>query len=568
MVGSLATEIKERPKKSGQSCAGRPPGSNILSALPGRGSVGPIGSRSLGPDFLETPLDGTSLTALSTDPPERRLPLGLDSPRTLVALATLVGLFLRVVVAWRSEVWLDEAYSALLALSDLPGLFAHLSLDSSPPLYYLVLKAWTFLAPVTPFSLRIPSIFFGCATIPAIWYVASRVHRPATGVVAAWLLAVHPLHILYSEEIRMYSLLALLALAFYFALFDVLRRDGSVLPTILAGAGLAYTHYYGLILVGAGLSVALAAMPSRRLRTFVAGLGIGVAYLPWLPLFLTQLRNSEMVGWMVPFWTRYPGGVAILRSFQAFLPGGMKYEFVPLEGLPFQPAIILLGLLPFIALAAKPNRKELFKPLWLPLGVAFVTLLVVVVRSYLSSPVYLAGRSDLVVFPIFLIALAMAVARMDTRARVVFLAAWIALSGLELVGSAEKLKKPGNAEIADALDAAQCNTIVATGLSYAPVAFYELAEKDGARVVPFPIDLASHPGNLDPDQYSLETLTADARILAAEYPPGPGVCVLGGGASFVGPLADAYLAAGIPARQMGVYRTSVLAGAPYVLVTF
>ena len=486
----------------------------------------------------------------------------------MVVLATLVGLFLRVLVAWRSEVWLDEAYSALLALSDFPGLFAHLSLDSSPPLYYLVLKAWTFLAPVTPFSLRIPSLLFGCATIPAIWYVAARVHRPVTGIVAAWLLAVHPLHILYSEEIRMYALLILLALAFYFALFDVLRRNGSVLPTILAGAGLAYTHYYGLIFVGAGLSVAFAVMPSRRLRTFFAGLGIGIAYLPWLPLFLTQLRNSEMVGWMAPFWARYPGGFAILRSLQAFLPGGMKYEFVPLDGLPFQPAIILLGLLPFIALAAKSNRKELFKPLWLPLGVVLATLSVVVVRSYLSSPIYLVGRSDMVVFPIFLIALAMAVARMEVRARVVFLAAWIALSGLELVGSAEKLKKLGNAELADALDAAQCRTVVATGLSFAPVAFYELVEEDGARVVPFPIDMASHPGNLDPAGYSVEALTADARILATEYPPGPGVCVLGGGASFAGPLADAYLADGIPARQVGVYRTSVLAGASYVLVTF
>ena len=39
MVGPRATESKELSKKFRWSCAGRPPGSNILSVLPGWGSV-------------------------------------------------------------------------------------------------------------------------------------------------------------------------------------------------------------------------------------------------------------------------------------------------------------------------------------------------------------------------------------------------------------------------------------------------------------------------------------------------------------------------------------------------
>jgi hypothetical protein len=495
-------------------------------------------------------------------------PQGLSSARVQVILATLVGLVVRGWVAIGSEVWLDEAYSALLATADLREMFVQLSVDSSPPLYYLILKGWVSLAPFSPLSLRIPSLLFGCALIPALWWVASRLDRPAAGVAGAWLLAVHPLHTLYSEEIRMYALLALLSLFFYYALFEVVRRDGSAVPAWLAATGLAYTHYYGLIFAGAGLLTALFVLPNRRRKVLLCGLGVAVAYLPWLPLFFAQLRMSGTVGWMSVFWDRYPGGLGILRSFQAFLPGGFKYEFVPLEGLPAQRGIVLFGLAPFLALAFKPNRLELSKPLGLPLGVALFTLLIVVVRSYLSEPVYLVGRSDIVVLPLFLLALAMALARLKTRARTLFLLLWVALSGAELLNSAERLKKPGNEALAAALDTAECTTVVASGLSFAPVVFYEMIEEEGAVVVPFPIDMASHPGNMDPSRYSMEALEADAGILAGQYPPGPGVCVLGEGRSFSGPLADAFLAGGTGSRQVGVFQTSLLAGLPYVLVAF
>jgi len=486
----------------------------------------------------------------------------------MVVLATLLGVVVRVSVAARSEVWLDEAYSVLLALSDFGELFTQLSLDNSPPLYYLILKGWAFFAPLTPFTLRIPSLVFGCALIPAMWYVGSRMDRPLTGVAAAWLLAVHPLHTFYSEEIRMYSLLALLALGFYYSLFGLLRRNGSLLPVLFTAIGLTYTHYYGLVLAGMGLLVALVVLPARRVKIILCGLGIGIAFLPWLSIFLKQIGNPGMVGWMAPFWDSYPGGAAIFRTFQAFLPGGMKYQFMPLEGLPFQPALILIGLLPLLLLALKPDRRELLQPLWLPLGVSVLTLVVLVLRSYISEPIYLVGRSDIVVLPICFLALAMALARISAGPRALFLAAWVVLSGLELLGSAENLRKAGNEELASTLDEAGCTTVIATGLSFAPVAIYELFQEEKALVIPFPIDIATHPGYLRGTSYSVGELERDAEILSREYPPGPGVCVLGGGRTFTGPLAEAYLSGGAPAREIGVFQTSLLAGSNYVLVTF
>ena len=497
-----------------------------------------------------------------------RLPGGLDSHKALVIAATLVGLGVRVWLATRSEVWLDEANSVFIALAPLREFATVLGSDSSPPLFYVFLKAWAFLVPFDPFWLRVPALLFGCATIPLVWLIGSRMDRPLTGVFGAWLLAVNPLHSYYSEEIRMYSMMVFLGLIFYFAVFHILRRTGAALPAILAGAALAYTHYYGLIFVGAGILVALGVLRQRTGKLLLCGACIGLAFLPWLPVFLVQLDNPHHVAWIAPFWRMYPGVFGVLRTVQAFLPGGMKYPYVPLNGIRPQFIIALLGALPFIALASRTKRGENFSPLAVPLLVTGVTLLIVVIRSCTGSPVYLAGRSDIVVLPLFILILAMALSRLGSWPRAVFLVAWIALSGVELVGSAESLRKPGNVALSAAVDSAGCRTVIATGLAYGPVLFYQSLEEDGARVVPFPIDVGGHPGNVDPESYTTEDLSRDARLLAQGFPPGEGVCVLGTNGAFSGPLAEAFLSTDAVAREVGVFYPSLMPGSPYVLVTF
>jgi len=489
-----------------------------------------------------------------------------------VALATLLGLILRLWVAGRSQVWLDEANSVLIALAPLADLPTTLGPDSSPPLYYMLLKVWSVIAPLDPFWLRVPSLLFGAATIPALWMVGRRMDRPLTGVVAAWLLALHPLHTYYSEEIRMYSLLVLLGLGFYFALFHVLRESGAALPTFLTAAGLAYTHYYGLVFAATGFLVALVALPrQRRKAVLLSGLGTGLAFLPWLPVFLTQLNNPHHVAWIGPFWESYPRSAGVLRSLQAFLPGGMKYAFVPMQGIRLQALVAAVGLLPFVGLAFRAvgsDRKKVLSPFLLPWAMVALPLLLLAIRSHFGEPIYLVGRSDIVVLPVFLLALAMALSRLGPRVSTLFLSVWVVLSGMELAASWGSLQKAGNMEIAAAVDSAGCRTVVATGLTYAPVLFYQMVQDSGAQVVPFPIDMGDHPGNLNPQRYTSQGLATDARILAQEFPPGPETCVLVPTTTFSGPLAEAYLASGARAQAIGTFIPSLTGGSPYTLVTF
>lgn len=485
----------------------------------------------------------------------------------LVLGATLVALVLRSWLAVRSQVWLDEANSVLISLTPLAELASTLAEDSSPPLYYLILKGWVALTSLDPLWLRVPSIAFGCLTVPAVWLVGRAMDRSRTGALAAWLVALSPLHAYYSEEIRMYALLVLLGLGFYYAVFEVARHSERVLPAIVLGAAVAYTHYYGLVFVGAVLLVALFGMRERWKRILLIGFSVGLAFLPWLPVFLAQLGNPHHVSWIATYWEQYPEGVGVWRTLQAFTPGGLKYTLVPLLGIAWQPVITALLAAPFLLLLTLPGRRGNLRPLIVPGLVTATVLSALALRSYIAEPVYLAGRSDIILLPLFALLLATALSRLGSHLQVLFVVAWAVLSGLELAASADILRKSGNEEMHAALQEADCQTIVATGLTYASLAYYEVLEGEGARVVPYPIDMGRHPGNIDLTQYTLQELTGDAQVLAEQFPPTAGTCVVAWAASFPGPLGDAYLSTGARGRSLGAFRASMIT-TDYLLVRF
>lgn len=483
----------------------------------------------------------------------------------IVLAATTLGGLLRVALALQSEVWLDEANSVLLALAGPSGLAEALRLDSSPPLYYLLLWGWIELASAAPLALRVPSLLAGIAAIPLAWAAGRRLDRAATGVVAALLLAVHPLHVHYSEEIRMYALVVLLALGFHAVLFAEPRR-GAALWIAGLGAALAWTHYYGLVYVGIALGWRWASEPRARRAVAWAGLGTALLFAPCLPIFLAQLASPHHVGWIAPFWERDPGGFAVLRSLQAFLPGGMKYEFLPLAGLPWQGAVLLVALFPVVAWAVGRGAAAVPRVTRDGALVLLATLAVLVAWSYATWPIYLAGRSDVVVLPAGLLAFSALVARAGRAAGPLAVILLTALALGELGRSLPALHKPGNRAIAAALDEAGCRTVLTTGLAYAPVRYYEMLEPppSAAAVEAFPLDIAAHAGNFDLAAYAAERFERDAAELAERHAAGDGLCLLASPEPWARPLVSRILDARPVARRVDGLRTSLVAE-PYTL---
>ena len=162
----------------------------------------------------------------------------------LAALARLWGL-------GSPSLWLDEAFSHVLARLPLDIAWPAMTVDAvHPPLYYLLLRPWLALAGESEFALRLPSVLAGVLTVA----LTLRVGRAWLGRLAAtWaalLLAINPFHVWYSQEARMYAWLGLLALAvlwfFGRALQSQRRADWMALIVLSA---LAYlVHYFALFL--------------------------------------------------------------------------------------------------------------------------------------------------------------------------------------------------------------------------------------------------------------------------------------------------------------------------------
>jgi 4-amino-4-deoxy-L-arabinose transferase-like glycosyltransferase len=120
--------------------------------------------------------------------------------------------------------------------------------EPHPPGYYIVMLAWTKLFGSSIFSLRLPSLLFGVASIFLIYVLAIHTENTLTGILAAAMLAGNGLHLYWSQTARMYSMGCFLALLSTVLLVLMVKhtarqRTYCVLYFVFTLAGLA-THVY------------------------------------------------------------------------------------------------------------------------------------------------------------------------------------------------------------------------------------------------------------------------------------------------------------------------------------
>jgi uncharacterized membrane protein len=128
----------------------------------------------------------------------------------LIAVIIFLGFLLRLYRLTDQSIWLDEAWSIYHSqqpLSQIIGLK-----DNTPPLYYLLLHFWMQIKSNSEFSARLLSTFLGTISIYVTYLLGSLIFNKKTGILAALLLAISPIHIYYSQETRAYSLFFLLTL--------------------------------------------------------------------------------------------------------------------------------------------------------------------------------------------------------------------------------------------------------------------------------------------------------------------------------------------------------------------
>lgn len=218
---------------------------------------------------------------------------------TIVAFVTLVGFALRVFRLKQQSLTGDEAFSMLAAQRWLAGqmeIYGSGSVESTPPLHYLLLHFWTLLAGPGEFSGRFVSAIAGALLVPVLYRLGVELGSHRVGLVAAILAAVNPFLILYSQTARSYSTVVLLSAVAALALVRLLgapsepRYDtadgvppGRWLVYVVATLLALYTHTLAALLL-VFHNFAWLAWPARKVpirNWLLAQALIVLLYLPW-----------------------------------------------------------------------------------------------------------------------------------------------------------------------------------------------------------------------------------------------------------------------------------------------
>ena len=198
--------------------------------------------------------DGTPRTGLL---PRDSLGLGLG-------LVFLLGLLLRLMDLGGQSLWIDELLT--LQQGRVPGYSLWTQfLDDAQAALPMVLATMMSRISENEGWLRLPSALLGALSIPLIFEVVRRFATDRAALIAALLLAIHPMHIGHSQEVRGYSFMVFFGLAATLVVLDGGRRPAfrQQAMLVLTGLGAGLSNLQGMLWMG-GLALGLAA--SGRLR--------------------------------------------------------------------------------------------------------------------------------------------------------------------------------------------------------------------------------------------------------------------------------------------------------------
>lgn len=334
----------------------------------------------------------------------------------------ILGATVRMYGLTRQSLWLDEANGVRIAEKSFGKIISELKSDVSPPLYYFVIHVWIKIFGPGELSTRAFVCIFGILLIPAVYYVGSSLFDRRMGIISAFIAAMGQFHVRYSQEVRMYSMLALLGLFSIYLLYKAITVNNKKywMGYTLCTALTIYTHNYGIFIAVSGVVFfAIYAMTQgAKLRYFLIAQGcIAVLYLPWLPVLLMRhYKSGAIVGW-IPHMRPYH----LYETFKIYSGLGFTVFRPTINGL-----IMWLGFALFLCcflagIFSIKKRKGIFIPyiqnnmkLILLLCYLFVTLGIPMLVS-IKKPIYLTGRYSIAAWPAFPLILGLGVSKIRSR---------------------------------------------------------------------------------------------------------------------------------------------------------
>ena len=232
-----------------------------------------------------------------------------------------LGLILVLCVALRvyhigaASLWSDEIFSRYYA--DLFGLHymltGGLSMEPTPPTYYLLLRGWMTMWGHSEAALRSLSAVASTLCVPVIYFLGRELVGKWQGVLAALLFALCPMSLYFAQEARVYTIFMLAASIVLWAAAVLLRdprsKKAAVFYVLFATLCL-YLHATGVLFVaacGAAVWLFLLTQGVRGRRELLKWTAMNAfILLLGVPYFIHVLAASHGGGldWMPPMGIR------------------------------------------------------------------------------------------------------------------------------------------------------------------------------------------------------------------------------------------------------------------------
>lgn len=308
----------------------------------------------------------------------------------MLILILILSFILRV-ISLNQSVWLDEAINILATQNySLYGMITKYAIaDFHPPGFFIALWIWTRLFGISEVVTRIPSVIFGVLAVYLIYLIGQKLHSKSLGLISALLLAINPLHIYYSQEVRMYSLAVLAVLFNIFLLIKLVKNEKVSLLLLVISNLVVFSSDYVSYLIFPAQIIFLLILNRKELikKWFTAIIGALILGSWWVPIFIKQLDIGAITSSNLPTWKFVVGGFdikAVPLTFIKFIIGRISLDDKFIYGLVLIPITILFLFLLFRGMKSIAGYGRNLLIIWLstPIILGILISFVIPIYSY------------------------------------------------------------------------------------------------------------------------------------------------------------------------------------------
>lgn len=253
--------------------------------------------------------------------------------RCWLAAILLLALVLRLIHLGTHSFWHDEAYNMIQSDNLIPVLLKGELVSNHPPLFVVLIWVWRlFGMDENEWTMRLLPVLLGLGGIAALYLLVAHLFTPRAGLFAAFLLAISPMHILHSQDLKPYIVLPLTGvLTVYFFYRAVQGNEGRWWTAYALSAGLAcYSETFAVFLLAAINLWMLVQLPWRwnHLPGWVAANVTGaLLFFPYLHVLIE--RTDKMMVNSEEWWIPEPSlwSFAFVWKSVAFGYSGMEPHF-------------------------------------------------------------------------------------------------------------------------------------------------------------------------------------------------------------------------------------------------